>query len=30
MRSQAKSKGIKLPEAHGVRKSLDPNLRPEK
>ena len=29
-RSQAKSSGIKLPEVHGVRKSLDPNLRPEK
>ena len=28
--SQAKSSGIKLPEVHGVRKSLDPNLRPEK
>ena len=30
MRSQAKSSGIKLPEVHGVRKNLDPNLRPEK
>ena len=30
MQSQAKSSGIKLPEAHGVRKNLDPNLRPEK
>ena len=30
MRSQAKSTGIKLPEIHGVRKNLDPNLRPEK
>ena len=28
--SQAKSSGIKLPEVHGIRKSLDPNLRPEK
>ena len=30
MRSQAKSSGIKLPEAHGMRKNLDPNLRSEK
>ena len=29
MRSQAKSNGIKLPEVHGVRKCLDPNLKPE-
>ena len=28
--SQAKSSGIKLLEAHGVEKSLNPNLRPEK
>ena len=28
--SQAKTSGIKLPEVHGVEKSLDPNLRPEK
>ena len=28
--SQAKTSGIKLPEIHGVGKSLDPNLRPEK
>ena len=28
--SQAKSSGIKLLEVHGVEKSLDPNLRPEK
>ena len=28
--SQAKSSGIKLPEVHGVEKSLNPNLRPEK
>ena len=27
---QAKSSGIKLPEVHGMRKYLDPNLRPEK
>ena len=27
--SQAKSSGIKLPEVHGVAKSLNPNLRPE-
>ena len=30
MQSQAKSSGIKLPEVHGIRKNLDPNLRPEK
>ena len=30
MLSQAKSSGIKLPEVHGVRKRMDPNLRPEK
>ena len=30
MQSQAKSSEIKLPQVHGVRKSLDPNLRPEK
>ena len=30
MHSQAKTSGIKLPEVHGVGKSLDPNLRPEK
>ena len=29
-RSQAKSSGIKLLEVHGVEKSLNPNLRPEK
>ena len=28
--SQAKTNGMKLPEVHGVGKSLDPNLRPEK
>ena len=30
MRSQATSSGIKLPEGHGMRKNLDPNLKPEK
>ena len=30
MRSQAKSSGIKLPEVHGMRKNLDPNLKPER
>ena len=30
MHSQAKTSGTKLPEVHGVRKILDPNLRPEK
>ena len=30
MCSQAKTSGTKLPEVHGVRKVLDPNLRPEK
>ena len=30
MRSQAKSSSIKLQEVHGVRKNLDPNLRPKK
>ena len=30
MCSQAKMSGTKLPEVHGVRKELDPNLRPEK
>ena len=30
MQSEAKSSGIKLPEVHGVEKSLNPNLRPEK
>ena len=28
--SQAKSSEIKLPEVHGIEKSLNPNLRPEK
>ena len=27
---QAKMSGTKLPEVHGVRKELNPNLRPEK
>ena len=27
--SQANSSGIKLPEVHGIEKSLNPNLRPE-
>ena len=30
MHSQAKTSDTKLPEVHGVRKKLDPNLRPEK
>ena len=30
MHYQTKPRGIKLPEVHGVGKSLDPNLRPEK
>ena len=29
-RSQAKSSSIKVPEVHGMRKNLDPNLKPEK
>ena len=28
--SQAKTNGTKLPEVHGIKKELDPNLRPEK
>ena len=28
-RSQAKSSGIKLPEVHGMRKNLDPNIKLE-
>ena len=28
--SQAKSSGKKLPEVHGVGKSLDPDMQPEK
>ena len=30
MRSQARSSEIKLPEVHGMRKNLDPNMKPEK
>ena len=30
MHSQTKTSGTKLPEVHGVEKSLNPNLRPEK
>ena len=30
MRSQAKSNGIKLLEVHGMKKHLDPNLKPER
>ena len=30
MRSQAKSSSMKLLEVHGMRKNLDPNLKPEK
>ena len=26
---QAKDRGIKVPEVHGPKKGLDPNLRPE-
>ena len=29
-RSHARSSRIKLPEVHGVRKKLDPNIKPEK
>ena len=29
-RSQARSSGLKLPEVHGMRKNLDPNIKPEK
>ena len=29
-RSQAKSSGIKLPDIHGMRMNLDPNIKPEK
>ena len=28
--SQTRSSGIKLPEVHGMRKNLDPNIKPEK
>ena len=27
--SQTKSSGIKIPEVHGAKKDVDPNLRPE-
>ena len=30
MHSQAKTSGTKLPEVHGVEKSFNPNLRPQK
>ena len=30
IRLQAKSSGIKLPEVHGMRKNLDPNMKPER
>ena len=30
MQSQTKSSGIKLPEVHGMSKSLDSNILPEK
>ena len=30
IRSQAKSNSIKLPDVHGMRKNLNPSLRPEK
>ena len=29
-RSQARSSGIKLPEVHGMRNNLDPNMKPER
>ena len=29
-RFQAKSRGIKLPEVHGMGRNLDPNIKPEK
>ena len=29
-RSQARSSGIKLPEFPGMRRNLDPNIKPEK
>ena len=29
-RPQARSSGIKLPEVHGMRRNLDPNIKPEK
>ena len=30
MRSQTRSRGMRLLEVHGVRKNLDPNLKPER
>ena len=30
MHSQAKVSGTTLPKVHGIRKKLDPNMRPEK
>ena len=30
MRFQTRSSSIKIPEVHGMRKSLDPNVKPEK
>ena len=29
MQSQVKERGIKVPEVHGSKKGIDPNLRPE-
>ena len=29
MQSQAKERGIKVPEVHGPKKGINPNLRPE-
>ena len=29
-RSQAKSSGVKVPEVHGIGKSLDPHVKPER
>ena len=29
-RSHARFSGIKLPEVHGMRKNLDPNMKPER
>ena len=29
-RSKSKSSGLKLPEVHGMRKNIDPNIKPEK
>ena len=30
IQSQEKSSGMKLPEVHGISKSLDPNIQPDK